>query len=45
MFQNFKIETLIKNKYSHYCKNIESKWTPIESIIKNMKIDKFNHFS
>jgi hypothetical protein len=37
MFQNFKIATLTKEKYIHYYDNIESKWTPIEPIIKEIK--------
>jgi hypothetical protein len=46
MFQNSKMGTLIKEKYSHYYDNIiESKWTPIEPIIKDIKIDKFYHVS
>jgi hypothetical protein len=41
MFHNFKIGTLTIEKYSHYYNNnIESKWTPIEPIIKNIKFDK-----
>jgi hypothetical protein len=45
MFQNSKIWTLIRKKYSHYYDNdIESKWTPIEPIIKNIKIGKFQSF-
>jgi hypothetical protein len=36
MFQNYKIETLIKEKYNHYYdNNIESKWTLVELIIKD----------
>jgi len=35
MFQKSKIGTLTTGKYSHYYNNnIESKWTPIEPIIK-----------
>jgi len=35
MFQKSKIGTLTTEKYSHYYNNnIESKWTPIEPIIK-----------
>jgi len=39
---NSKMGTLIRKKYSHYYdNNIESKWTPIEPIIKDIKIGKF----
>jgi hypothetical protein len=35
MFQNSKIRILIREKYNHYYNNnIDSKWTPIEPIIK-----------
>ncbi len=44
MFQNYKIGTLTKEKYSHYYDNNESKWTPIEPIIKDIRIDKFQSF-
>jgi hypothetical protein len=45
MFQNFKIGTLRKEKYSHYYENnIESKWTLIEPIIKDIKVDKSELF-
>jgi len=38
MFQNFKIGTLTREKYTdYYNKNIESKWTLIEPIIKKYK--------
>ncbi len=37
MFQNSKIRRLTKKKYNHYYNNIESKWTPIELIIKDIK--------
>ncbi len=38
MFQNSKIEILTKEKCNHYYNNnIESKCTPIEFIIKNIK--------
>ncbi len=41
MFQNSKIGTLTTKKYSHYYdNNIESKWTPIEPIIKDIRIGK-----
>jgi len=37
MFQNSKIETLTRKKYNHYHdNNIESKWTPIELIVKKI---------
>jgi hypothetical protein len=36
MFQNIKIRTLTREKYSYYFdNNIEWKWTPIEPIIKS----------
>jgi hypothetical protein len=39
MFQNSKTRTLLREKYNHYYdNNIESKWTPIEPIIKDIKI-------
>ncbi len=41
MFQNCKIRTLTREKYSHYYdNNIESNWTPIETIIKDIKVGK-----
>jgi hypothetical protein len=41
MFQNSKIETLTREKYSrYYNNNIESKWTPIEPIINDIKVGK-----
>jgi len=41
IFQNSKIGTQTRGKYSHYYdNNIESKWTPIESIIKDIKVGK-----
>jgi hypothetical protein len=41
MFQNFKIGTLTKYIYSHYYdNNIESKWSPIEPIIKDIRVGK-----
>ncbi len=41
MFQNSKIVTQTREKYSHYYdNNIESKWTPIEFIIKDIKVGK-----
>jgi phosphopantetheine adenylyltransferase len=45
MFQNSKIGTLIREKYNHYHNNnIESKWTPIEPIIKYIKVGKSQSF-
>jgi hypothetical protein len=45
MFQNYKIRTLTREKYNHYYdNNIELKWTPIELIIKNIKVGKFYSF-
>ncbi len=39
IFQISKIGTLTKNIYNHYHdNNIESKWTPIEFIIKDIKV-------
>ncbi len=41
MFQNSKIGTLIKEKYNHYYNNnIDSKRTPIEPIIKAIRVVK-----
>jgi hypothetical protein len=41
MFQNSQIGTLTRKKYDHYyINNIESKWTPIEPIIKHTRIGK-----
>jgi hypothetical protein len=41
MLQNFKIGTLTREKYNHYYNNnIDSKWTPIEHIIKDIKVGK-----
>jgi hypothetical protein len=41
MFQNSKIGTLIREKYNYYYDdNIKSKWTPIEPIIKDIRVDK-----
>ncbi len=38
MFQNSKIRKLTREKYSHYYNNnIDSKWTPIEPIIKDIR--------
>jgi hypothetical protein len=45
MFQNSKIGTLTKEKYNHhYNNNIESKWTPIEPITKDIKVGKSQSF-
>jgi hypothetical protein len=45
MFQNSKIGTLTRKKYSHYYdNNIESKWTPIEPIIKEIRSSKSQSF-
>ncbi len=45
LFQNFKFGTLIKEFFCHYYyRNIESKWTPIESIIKDIKVGKTQLF-
>jgi len=45
MFQNCKIRTLTREKYNHYYNNnIESKWTPIEPIVKNIRIGKSQSF-
>ncbi len=35
------IETLTINNNNYYYNNIKSKWTPIEPIIKNVKVCKF----
>jgi hypothetical protein len=41
MFQNSKIGTLTKEIYNYYYdNNIESKWTPIEPIIKDIRVGK-----
>jgi hypothetical protein len=45
MFQNSKIRTLIREKYIHYYdNNIKSKWTPIELIIKYIRVGKSQSF-
>jgi hypothetical protein len=45
MFQNFKIGILIRKKFNHYYNdNIESKWTPMEPITKNIRVDKTQSF-
>jgi len=45
MSQNFKIRTLTREKYNHYNdNNIESKWAPIEPIIKDLKVGKSQSF-
>jgi hypothetical protein len=41
----FKIGTLTRKKYNHYYNNnIESKWTPIEPIIKDIRVGKSQSF-
>jgi len=45
MFQNFKIAALTREKYNHYYDNIESKWTPIEPIIKEIRSGKSQSFN
>jgi hypothetical protein len=41
MFQYSKIGTLIKKIYNHYYdNNIESKWTSVEPIIKDIRVGK-----
>jgi hypothetical protein len=45
MFQISKIGTLTREKYYlYYYNNIESKWTPIEPIIKDIKVGKSHSF-
>jgi len=45
MFQNSKIGTLTRETHSHYYNNnIESKWTPIEPIINDIKVGKSQSF-
>jgi len=44
MFQNFKIGPLTRKKNHCYDNNIESKLTPIEPIIKDIRIDKSQSF-
>jgi hypothetical protein len=45
MFQNFKMQTLTwKNFFYNYDNNFESKWTPIEAIIKDIKVGKSQSF-
>jgi hypothetical protein len=44
MFHNFKIGTLKREKYNHYYNNIESKWTPIQPIVKYIKFGKSQSF-
>ncbi len=45
MFQNSKIRTLIRKIYIHYYdNNIKSKWTPIELIIKYIRVGKSQSF-
>jgi len=39
MFQKKKIRTLTREKYNHYYNNnIESKWTSVELIIKDIRV-------
>ncbi len=46
MFQNSKIRKLTREKYNHYYNNnIDSKWTPIEPIIKDIRVGNPNHLS
>jgi hypothetical protein len=45
MFKKKLIGTLTREKYIHYYNNIESKWTPIEPIIKNIRIGKSQSLS
>jgi hypothetical protein len=44
VFQNSKIGTLIREKYNHHYNNIESKWTPIELIVKDIRVGKSQSF-
>jgi hypothetical protein len=45
MFQNSKIGTLTRKKYNHfYDSNIESKWTPIKPITRDIKVGKSQSF-
>jgi hypothetical protein len=44
MFQNFKLETNKKNYRHYYDNNTESKWTPIEPIIKDIRVGKSQSF-
>jgi hypothetical protein len=44
MFQNFKIETLTREKYNQPYNNFESKWTPIELVIKDIRVGKSQSF-
>ncbi len=44
MFQNFKIGILTREKYNHYYDNIESKWTLIKPIIKDIRVGKSQSF-
>jgi hypothetical protein len=45
MFQKNLIVTLTREKYNHYYdNNIESKWTPIETIIKDVRVCKSQSF-
>ncbi len=45
MFENCNFGMLTKEKYNrYYDNNIKSKWTPIEPIIKNIKVGKSQSF-
>jgi hypothetical protein len=44
MFQNFKIGTLIREKYNQPYNNFESKWTQIELVIKDIRVGKSQSF-
>jgi hypothetical protein len=42
---NSKIGTLTREKYNHYYdNNIESQWTPIQPIIKDVRVGKSQSF-
>jgi len=45
MFQNSKIGTLIREKCSPYYNNIESKWTIVDLIIKDIRVGKSQSFT
>jgi hypothetical protein len=45
MFHNYTIGTLTREQYNHYYdNNIELKWTPIEPIIEDIRVDKYQSF-
>jgi hypothetical protein len=45
MFQIFRIKTLTRKKiYYYYYNKIQSKWTPIEHIIKDITVNKTQSF-